>query len=83
MTLPKPPKAFETFTERYPKLSAAWELIHEAGDEGLFAAPGPDEEEDERGDEERDRQEDERLDDQIPEVQPQGTPGVALDISPG
>ena len=34
MSLPKPPKAFETFTHRYPKLGAAWELIHDAGDEG-------------------------------------------------
>ena len=34
MSLPKPPKAFETFTRRYPKLGAAWELIHDAGDEG-------------------------------------------------
>jgi alkylhydroperoxidase/carboxymuconolactone decarboxylase family protein YurZ len=34
MTLPKPPKAFETFAQRYPKLGAAWEMIHDAGDDG-------------------------------------------------
>lgn len=33
-SMPKPPKAFESFSRRYPKLGAAWELIHEAGDEG-------------------------------------------------
>ena len=36
MTMPKPPKAFEMFSQRYPKLGAAWELIHEAGDEGAL-----------------------------------------------
>lgn len=31
---PKPPKAYEEFTEKYPKLRGAWELINEAGAEG-------------------------------------------------
>lgn len=31
---PTPPKAYEDFVKRYPKLSQAWEAIHEAGDEG-------------------------------------------------
>ena len=28
---PKPPKAYEEFIERYPKLGQAWDLIHAAG----------------------------------------------------
>jgi alkylhydroperoxidase/carboxymuconolactone decarboxylase family protein YurZ len=32
--LPKPPKAYESFVNRYPKLGQAWESIHKAGDEG-------------------------------------------------
>jgi 4-carboxymuconolactone decarboxylase len=31
---PKPPKTYETFVRRYPKLSEAWEKISEAGREG-------------------------------------------------
>src|SRR5438093_12622331 len=31
---PKPPRAYETFTRRYPKLAEAWEKIGEAGQEG-------------------------------------------------
>ncbi len=31
---PKPPKAYEAFVKRYPKLGQAWEAIHEAGNEG-------------------------------------------------
>ena len=33
-TDPQPPKAYEDFVKRYPKLGQAWEAIHEAGDEG-------------------------------------------------
>ena len=33
-TDPKPPKAYKEFIKRYPKLGQAWDLIHEAGDEG-------------------------------------------------
>lgn len=32
--VPKPPKAYLTFTKRYPDLAKAWELIHEAGARG-------------------------------------------------
>lgn len=31
---PTPPKAYEDFVKRYPKLGQAWEAIHEAGDDG-------------------------------------------------
>lgn len=31
---PKPPKTYESFVRRYPKLSEAWEKISEAGREG-------------------------------------------------
>ncbi len=31
---PKPPRAFVAFTQRYPKLAEAWELIHEEGKSG-------------------------------------------------
>ena len=31
---PKPPKTYETFVRRYPKLAEAWEKISEAGREG-------------------------------------------------
>jgi alkylhydroperoxidase/carboxymuconolactone decarboxylase family protein YurZ len=31
---PTPPKAYEDFIKRYPKLAQAWDSIHEAGDEG-------------------------------------------------
>ena len=31
---PKPPKAYDAFVKRYPKLGRAWEAIHEAGNEG-------------------------------------------------
>lgn len=34
--LPKPPKTYQQFVERYPKLETAWELINEAGQEGCF-----------------------------------------------
>ena len=33
-TEPNPPKAYEDFVKRYPKLGEAWEAIREAGDEG-------------------------------------------------
>jgi alkylhydroperoxidase/carboxymuconolactone decarboxylase family protein YurZ len=33
-TEPRPPKAYEAFVQRYPKLGQAWEAIHEAGNEG-------------------------------------------------
>jgi alkylhydroperoxidase/carboxymuconolactone decarboxylase family protein YurZ len=32
--LPKPPKLYQQFTERYPKLEEAWRAINEAGSEG-------------------------------------------------
>ncbi len=32
--LPKPPKKYQEFTERYPDLAQAWEFIHEAGRKG-------------------------------------------------
>ena len=35
---PKPPKAYETFVRRYPKLAEAWEKIAEAGREGPLDA---------------------------------------------
>jgi len=31
---PKPPRAYESFIKRYPKLGRAWEQIAEAGREG-------------------------------------------------
>jgi alkylhydroperoxidase/carboxymuconolactone decarboxylase family protein YurZ len=31
---PKPPKAYETFVKRYPKIGQAWECIAKAGKEG-------------------------------------------------
>jgi alkylhydroperoxidase/carboxymuconolactone decarboxylase family protein YurZ len=31
--LKRPPKAFETFVRRFPKLGKAWELLGEAGEE--------------------------------------------------
>jgi len=31
---PKPPKAYEEFIKRYPKLGQAWDLIHAAGIDG-------------------------------------------------
>lgn len=31
---PEPPKAYQAFVERYPKLGRAWELAAEAGEEG-------------------------------------------------
>ena len=31
---PKPPKTYEVFVRRYPKLSEAWEKISEAGRDG-------------------------------------------------
>ena len=37
-TLPKPPKAYSKFIQRYPKLGRAWELIAEAGTEGPLDA---------------------------------------------
>lgn len=33
-TAPKPPKAYQDFTARYPKLRDAWDLINDAGAEG-------------------------------------------------
>ncbi len=35
---PTPPKAYQRFVKRYPKLGEAWERIHEAGDEGPLDA---------------------------------------------
>ena len=32
--LPKPPRTYEEFTERFPKLKDAWDLIGQAGDDG-------------------------------------------------
>lgn len=32
--LPKPPKTYEAFVKRYPKLGQAWEVLREAGREG-------------------------------------------------
>ncbi len=32
--LPKPPKAFSKFVQRFPKLGKAWELLGEEGNEG-------------------------------------------------
>ena len=44
---PKPPKAYEDFLKRFPKLGQAWDLLTEAGQEGpvdddrvIFAANG-------------------------------------------
>ena len=31
---PKPPKTYESFVKRYPKLDEAWQAIHAAGREG-------------------------------------------------
>jgi alkylhydroperoxidase/carboxymuconolactone decarboxylase family protein YurZ len=36
--LPKPPKTYEAFVKRYPKLGQAWDAIHEAGEEGPLDA---------------------------------------------
>lgn len=36
--LPKPPRAYEIFRERYPKLAEAWDLIAEAGESGPIGA---------------------------------------------
>lgn len=33
-TVPRPPKMYETFNKRYPKLKDAYELIAQAGKEG-------------------------------------------------
>jgi 4-carboxymuconolactone decarboxylase len=32
--LPKPPRTYEEFTERFPKLKEAWDAIGQAGDDG-------------------------------------------------
>jgi alkylhydroperoxidase/carboxymuconolactone decarboxylase family protein YurZ len=32
--LPKPPQTYEEFTEHFPKLKKAWDLLGQAGDEG-------------------------------------------------
>lgn len=32
--MPKPPRAYERFVARYPRLGQAWELINQAGEEG-------------------------------------------------
>ena len=34
MTSPEPPKAYQLFVERYPKLGRAWELVAEEGQSG-------------------------------------------------
>lgn len=36
MQLPKPPKIYEEFIARYPKLKDAWELVALAGQEGTL-----------------------------------------------
>lgn len=36
--LPNPPKAYEVFRERHPKLAEAWDRIAEAGEEGPLDA---------------------------------------------
>ena len=33
-SLPKPPRAYSTFVNRFPKLKYAWELIGEEGEQG-------------------------------------------------
>ena len=35
---PTPPKTYEAFLKRYPKIAAAWELIGESGQEGPLDA---------------------------------------------
>jgi alkylhydroperoxidase/carboxymuconolactone decarboxylase family protein YurZ len=32
--LPKPPRTYEEFTQHFPKLKQAWDLLGQAGDEG-------------------------------------------------
>lgn len=32
--LPAPPKTYQNFVQRYPKLAKAWELVHDAGEQG-------------------------------------------------
>jgi alkylhydroperoxidase/carboxymuconolactone decarboxylase family protein YurZ len=32
--MPKPPRTYEEFTQRFPKLKEAWDLIGQAGDDG-------------------------------------------------
>ena len=32
--MPKPPRTYEEFTKRFPKLKDAWDAIGQAGDEG-------------------------------------------------
>ena len=34
---PEPPKAFQAFVKRFPKLGQAWDLLGEAGQEGPLA----------------------------------------------
>lgn len=34
MTLPRPPKTYSRFVARFPQLSQAWDLIHQAGAQG-------------------------------------------------
>lgn len=34
MSMPEPPKKYRAFISRYPKLGAAWDLLHEAEGEG-------------------------------------------------
>lgn len=38
MSMPKPPKAYEAFAARFPKLSEAWSSIAEAGKQGPLDA---------------------------------------------
>lgn len=33
-SLPTPPKAYDAFVKRYPKLREAWDAIHDAGNDG-------------------------------------------------
>ena len=34
MALPKPPATYERFSERFPRIRAAWDMIGEAGKDG-------------------------------------------------
>ena len=38
MSLPKPPKMYSRFVERFPKLGAAWDLMQEEADGGPLDA---------------------------------------------
>lgn len=36
--LPRPPRAFDEFSERFPKLRSAWDMLGEAAEEGPLDA---------------------------------------------